>query len=78
MKESKALFREERQRGEQAKEFDAGEVEAWRERGRLFRANLIMKDEESGGDAFTLSHDCEIEKYYNVAERVSEWWERRG
>jgi hypothetical protein len=30
-----------------------------------------MKDEEGGGDAFTLSDDCEIEKYYDVSERVS-------
>lgn len=45
-------------------------AEAWRERGKIFRARLIMNDEKSGGDAFTLSNDCEIEKYYDVAERV--------
>lgn len=33
-----------------------------------------MKDEETGGDAFSLSNDCEIEKYYDVAERVSVFW----
>ena len=49
---------------------EEGGSEAWRERGKLVRARLIMKDEQSGGDAFTLSDDCEIEKYYDVAERV--------
>lgn len=46
-------------------------AETWRERGKLFRDKLIMKDEESGGNAFTLCDNCEIEKYYDVAERVS-------
>jgi hypothetical protein len=64
----KAVVRQERQRREAIKDDGA---EAWRERGKLYRAKLIMKDEESGGDAFTLSDDCEIEKYYDVAERVS-------
>jgi hypothetical protein len=72
VKKSKAVVREERHRREEVREADENAVEAWRERGKLFRAKLIMKDEESGGDAFTLSHDCEIEKYYDVAERVSE------
>ena len=64
----KAVVRKERKRREGAKDDGA---EAWRERGKLYRAKLIMKDEESGGDAFTLSNDCEIEKYYDVGERVS-------
>jgi hypothetical protein len=70
-KKSKVAVREERKRREQVKEVDEAAVEAWRERGKLFRAKLIMDDEETGGDSFTLSHDCEIEKYYDVAERVS-------
>lgn len=64
----KAAIRKERQRREEAKDDGA---EAWREWGKLYRAKLIMKDEESGGDAFTLSNECEIEKYYDVGERVS-------
>ena len=66
-RKSKAVIRKERQR--QEAKYDG--AEAWRERGQLYRAKLIMKDEESGGDAFTLSDQCEIEKYYDVAERVS-------
>jgi hypothetical protein len=65
----KAAIRKERQRREEAKDDGA---EAWREWGKLYRAKLIMKDEESGGDAFTLSNECEIEKYYDVGERVLE------
>eukprot|EP00544_Gedaniella_sp_CCMP2646_P013634 CAMPEP_0202491878 /NCGR_PEP_ID=MMETSP1361-20130828/8797_1 /ASSEMBLY_ACC=CAM_ASM_000849 /TAXON_ID=210615 /ORGANISM="Staurosira complex sp., Strain CCMP2646" /LENGTH=501 /DNA_ID=CAMNT_0049121997 /DNA_START=123 /DNA_END=1628 /DNA_ORIENTATION=- len=65
----KAAIRKERQRREEAKDDGA---EAWRERGKLYRASLIMKDEEAGGDAFTLSNECEIEKYYDVGERVLE------
>lgn len=65
-RKSKAAVRMERERRRGAKD-----AEAWRERGKLFRAKIMMKDEESGGDVFTLSNQCEIEKYYDVAERVS-------
>jgi hypothetical protein len=68
-RKSKNVIREERQKRQEAKMDDG--TEAWRERGKLYRAKLIMKDEESGGDAFTLSNECEIEKYYDVGERVS-------
>ena len=44
--------------------------ESWRKHGKLFRATLIMTDEESGGNTFVLSNNCSIEKYYEVAERV--------
>ena len=44
--------------------------EAWRKHGKLYRANLIMEDEESGGNTFVLSSNCGIERYYQVAERV--------
>jgi hypothetical protein len=44
--------------------------EAWRKHGKIFRATLIMADEESGGNTFLLSNQCSIEKYYDVAERV--------
>lgn len=67
-RKSKAVVRKERQRRQNKQKHDG--AEAWRERGKLYRAKLIMKDEESGGDAFTLSDECEIEKYYDVAERV--------
>lgn len=45
-------------------------LEAWRKHGKIFRATLIMADEESGGNTFVLSNQCSIEKYYDVAERV--------
>ena len=45
--------------------------EGWRKHGKLYRAKLIMEDEESGGNTFVLSNKCNIERYYNVAERVS-------
>ena len=44
--------------------------ETWRKHGKLFRAKLIMNDEESGGNTFVLTNNCSIEKYYDVAERV--------
>jgi len=46
--------------------------ETWRKHGKLFRAKLIMNDEESGGNTFVLTNNCSIEKYYDVAERVLE------
>jgi hypothetical protein len=66
MGKHKSVVRKERQR-----QVKVDAAEAWRERGKLFRDKLIMKDEESGGNAFTLCDNCEIEKYYDVAERVS-------
>lgn len=45
--------------------------EAWRKSGKAFRANLVLEDEEKGGNSFQLSKDCSIERYYRVAERVS-------
>lgn len=42
----------------------------WRKHGKLFRARLVLEDEDKGGNAFTLSNDCSIERYYKVAERV--------
>ena len=62
--------KKEKKKKKKKKKKDDG-AEAWRDRGKLHRAKLIMKDEESGGDAFVLSDDCNIEKYYDVAERVS-------
>jgi hypothetical protein len=44
--------------------------EQWRKHGKIFRAKLLMKDEESGGNFFVLSNNCEIERYYDVAEKV--------
>jgi hypothetical protein len=45
--------------------------EQWRKHGKLFRAKLLMQDEESGGNTFVLSNNCQIERYYDVAEKVS-------
>jgi 3'-phosphoadenosine 5'-phosphosulfate sulfotransferase len=44
--------------------------EQWRKHGKLFRAKLLMRDEESGGNTFVLSSNCNIERYYDVAEKV--------
>jgi hypothetical protein len=44
--------------------------EQWRNHGKLFRARLLMKDEEMGGNFFVLSNDCDIERYYEVADKV--------
>ena len=45
--------------------------EAWRKHGKLYRAQLVLTDEEKGGNTFVLSSNCSIERYYKVAERVS-------
>jgi hypothetical protein len=44
--------------------------EHWRSQGKIFRAKLLMKDEEMGGNFFVLSNDCDIERYYEVADKV--------
>lgn len=44
--------------------------EAWRRHGKLFRANLVLNDEQNGGNSFSLSDSCTIERYYRVADRV--------
>lgn len=44
----------------------------WRKHGKRYRAHLVLEDEEKGGNAFELSNDCSIERYYKVAERVRE------
>ena len=44
--------------------------EQWRNHGKLFRARLLMKDEEMGGNFFVLSNECDIERYYEVADKV--------
>jgi hypothetical protein len=41
----------------------------WRKRGQKLRAKLVESDEEANN--FVLSNDCDIEKYYKVADRVS-------
>jgi hypothetical protein len=46
-------------------------AELWRNHGKVFRAHLIVADEQKGGNIFTLSNNCSIERYYKVAERVS-------
>jgi hypothetical protein len=45
-------------------------LDAWRKFGKKFRANLILADDANGGNAFTLSETCSIERYYRVADRV--------
>jgi hypothetical protein len=42
----------------------------WRKRGQKLRAKLVESDE--GAHNFVLSNDCDIEKYYKVADRVSQ------
>jgi hypothetical protein len=44
--------------------------EVWRKHGKVFRAELVVKDEEKGGNTFALSNSCSIERYYKVSERV--------
>ena len=41
----------------------------WRAHGKIFRSNIILDDEESGGNMFALSDSCAIERYYRVADR---------
>jgi hypothetical protein len=48
----------------------SSEAMEWRKHGKVFRAKLVLEDEDKGGNAFTLSQDCGIERYYKVAERV--------
>lgn len=40
----------------------------WRKRGQKLRTKLVESDEEAHN--FVLSNDCDIEKYYKVADRV--------
>ena len=46
--------------------------EGWRKYGMMYRARLVLTDEEKGGSAFVLSKTCGIDRYYRVADRVSE------
>ena len=48
-----------------------GSTETWRKHGKAFRAQLVLMDEEKGGNTFVLSNNCAIDRYYRVAERVS-------
>ncbi|KAG7354710.1 hypothetical protein IV203_004066 [Nitzschia inconspicua] len=47
-------------------------LDSWRKYGKQLRANLILVDDANGGNAFTLSEACSIERYYRVADRVLE------
>ena len=44
--------------------------EEWRNHGKKFRAQLLMKDEAIGSGQFLLSNTCDINRYYSVAEKV--------
>jgi hypothetical protein len=44
--------------------------ETWRKYGKLLRANLVLNDEQNGGNSFTLNDSCTIDRYYRVADRV--------
>ena len=46
-----------------------GENGNWRKHGKLFRANIVLTDEGNGGNSFSLSDSCAIERYYRVADR---------
>jgi hypothetical protein len=43
----------------------------WRRHGRQLRAQWVLEDEASGGSVFTINPNGSIERYYKVAERVS-------
>jgi hypothetical protein len=47
--------------------------EAWRKRGNKMRSQLVLEDEQAGGSTFVLNSDCSIDRYYAVAERVSQF-----
>lgn len=42
----------------------------WRRHGKLYRANIVLTDENSEGNTFSLSNTCSINRYYRVADRV--------
>ncbi len=44
----------------------------WRKHGKRVRALLVLEDEQKGGSTFQLSNACSVERYYRVAERVSD------
>jgi len=65
--------------GNASKELDSASIpfaeegnEKWRQHGKLFRANIVSADEGNGGNIFSLSDSCAIERYYRVADRVLE------
>ena len=37
------------------------ETESWRKYGKMYRAKLVLIDEEKGGNVFVLSNNCTIE-----------------
>ena len=41
----------------------------WRNCGKLFRANIVLADEDNGAEIFDLNDSCAIERYYRVADR---------
>lgn len=49
----------------------------WRRYGATRRKELIEKDEKDGGTRFELHKKCRIEQYFNIADRVSNVWERK-
>jgi hypothetical protein len=44
--------------------------QSWRHHGKVYRAHIILQDEQKGGNAFVLSNQCSIDRYYRVAEKV--------
>lgn len=44
--------------------------EQWRKHGKFLRAQVIIEDEQAGSNAFVLSSECNIKRYYDVAEKV--------
>lgn len=44
--------------------------QTWRARGKVYRAQIVLEDEQKGGNAFVLSNQCSIDRYYRVAEKV--------
>jgi hypothetical protein len=50
--------------------------QAWRKHGKLYRARLVLNDEDEGCNTFVLSNKCSIERYYKVAEKVGSFSRR--
>jgi hypothetical protein len=44
--------------------------QAWRKHGKAYRAQIVLQDEQKGGNSFVLSNECSIDRYYRVAEKV--------
>jgi hypothetical protein len=37
----------------------------------VYRAQIVMQDEQKGGKSYLINDQCSIDRYYRVAEKVS-------